>query len=965
MRHNKLKTVFAWLAVLSIAIAGDVLAQPVTPSVPSLVTQQSRLSTGGATPSYINFRAKGGVGSSSNYYSWDQAPAPTSGTNYSLWLDQANNIETSVGFGPTIASPGPGFGQPLYLQRVNAAGTGLEWVKPNDLVQANNGLFLDNTTTPGVDIVQLGGATSGTANLLSDRFVTLGGKALNFDGAGSFNVGTPSTVVNMTFDPGTTGFITLNDITTSLTTTKLLTLDASNHVITRDLSTLVVADEGLSINPTGGYVELGTPAGATTPAVFTTNRFVGMGGKGLSFTGAGTFNIGDGSGILNTTIDVGATGALTVKNIAAATPAATDRFVVLDAADKAFTRTVASLVTADNGTNVAIVNGVDNVELGGPLTKATAIDQATFGMTWTNGTMNLGAAGGNYNVNIDLGATTNNMNIKNLLADNATTVFLTQDATGNVRTRSLSTLVVADEGLSINSTGGFVELGTPAGAATPAVFTTNRFVGMGGKNLTFNGAGNFNIGDASGVLNTTIDVGAGGALDLKNITAATPAATDRFVVLDGTDKAFTRTVASLVTADNGTNVTVVNGVDNVELGGPLTKATAIDQATFGMTWTNGTMNLGAAGGNYNVNIDLGATTNNMNIKNLLSDNTTTVFLTQDATGNVRTRALSSIVNADNGLSINAANGNVELGGPSGTPSALLNDRYVALSTFAMNFNGAGSFTVGDGTAAATNITLDEGTGTGSINFKNVANDATPASTDRFVVMAAASDKVLTRSLSSLVNANNGLIVDNTVTPGTSTVQLGATAPGDVPSALGANRFINMNGKTLNFEQNGVLNLGTAGAGGSNMAVNVNTGTSDMTITGANLASPANTVVPDVAFVDATNVVHTITPANMVRDNAAVDFIAIDHTTGGIVKAVSPTAGIYRGHVSWTGWQQTITLPAGQTIAANASITATIENHASAGSVVIQITNVGATTFDIETADTPTAGSFINYIVINP
>ena len=96
------------------------------------------------------------------------------------------------------------------------------------------------------------------------------------------------------------------------------------------------------------------------------------------------------------------------------------------------------------------------------------------------------------------------------------------------------------------------------------------------------------------------------------------------------------------------------------------------------------------------------------------------------------------------------------------------------------------------------------------------------------------------------------------------------------------------------------------------------------------------------------------------------FITVD-ATGNVTKSISPTTGIYRGHVTWSGYQQTITLAAGQTIQAGASIIVTIENHASAGTVAIQVTNVsvGGNTFDIEAADSPTAGSFINYTVMNP
>ncbi|MDP4235652.1 MAG: hypothetical protein Q8919_04310, partial [Bacteroidota bacterium] len=130
MRHNKLQTMFAWLAVLSIALIGDAFAQ----NVPSLVTQQTRLSTGGLSPAYVQLRAKQGVGTSVNFYAWDQAPAPTAGVNYSLWLDENNNIERSNSFG--LAQKG-------YLLTVNPTGNGLIWTAPSSLVGANMGLTID------------------------------------------------------------------------------------------------------------------------------------------------------------------------------------------------------------------------------------------------------------------------------------------------------------------------------------------------------------------------------------------------------------------------------------------------------------------------------------------------------------------------------------------------------------------------------------------------------------------------------------------------------------------------------------------------------------------------------------------------------------------------------------------------------------------------------------------------------
>ena len=178
----------------------------------------------------------------------------------------------------------------------------------------------------------------------------------------------------------------------------------------------------------------------------------------------------------------------------------------------------------------------------------------------------------------------------------------------------------------------------------------------------------------------------------------------------------------------------------------------------------------------------------------------------------------------------------------------------------------------------------------------------------------------------------------------------------------SDRYIGLHGFALSYEGDGTINMGSTG----NVNVNVNTGaTGNMTLQGTTLdAGAATPHFDNFAFVDATNHnVRDAKTADLTTNATPTMFITIDGS-GNVTKSISPTTGLYRGHVSWTGWQQTITLPAGQTINAGASITATIENHASAGSVVIQVTSVGANTFDIETADAPTAGSFINYVVIN-
>ncbi len=414
---------------------------------------------------------------------------------------------------------------------------------------------------------------------------------------------------------------------------------------------------------------------------------------------------------------------------------------------------------------------------------------------------------------------------------------------------------------------------------------------------------------------------------------------------------------SLLTFDNGLTKTL----DNVQFGGPLVKATSVDQATFGLTFTNGTLDLGSAVGTYDINIDLGnSATHNMNMKNIAVDLTAPNILALDAAGNVRTRTFGSIITADNGLITNGL-GLVSMGAPATGGALLLTDRFIGLATHKLTYEGAGDFNIGDGTSAQ-NITLDP-SATGSTNFKNLANQAAPAATDRFVMMSTGSDKAFTRTLASLVNADNGLVVDNTVTPGTSTVQLGAPATGG--ALLLSNRFIGLRGFALNFDGDGSINMGASG----NVNVNVNTGaTGNMTLQGTTLSAGAGTPKFDnMAFVDGTtNNVRIAKTTDITTNATPTMFITVD-ATGNITKSVSPTTGFAKGQIAGNGSYQYTSPVIATGIVAGASITCTVQNMTGiTGTILVQVTgvNTAAGTFTVETSESIQNGSFINYVVMN-
>lgn len=737
MRHSKLLTMFAWLAVLSIGIFGEAFAQ-----VPSLVTQQLRLSTGGPAPNYVQLRAKAGVAATNDFYAWDQAPVPTAGVNYSLWLDANNNIERSNSFGLPQAG---------FLMQVNVTGTGLQWVDPASL------------TTLAGDII-------GPAN---NTLVNVGWSGLD------------NRLINGINDP--TGYVA---------------------------GTVIHIDRGgtNSIDiPVAGAVAYGDG----TKYMFT---LAGTAGQVLSSTGAGT------------PVWVNSPSLLTFNN--------------------------------------ALTKTLDNVQFGGPLVQNTSVDQATFLLNFSNGTLNLGSGANAYNINVDVGAA-GNMTMKNIAADVTAPNILALDAAGNVRLRSFGTLVTADNGLI--ATGSLISMGAPATGGAPLL--TDRFISLSTHALNYEGAGNFNIGDGAGTMNIKLDPSAAGFITAKNVaTLPAPTSTDRFMVLEtGTDRAYTRTLASLVNANNGLVVdnTVTPGTSTVQLGSPAT------------------------------------------------------------------------------------------GG-----ALLLTDRFVGLSSHALNIEGSGNINLGDG-AGTVDIKLDPGAA-GAIQMKNVANFATPTATDRFVMLdptGAAGDKVFTRTLSSLVNANNGLIVDNTVTPGTSTVQLGSPATGG--ALLLTDRFVGLATHALNYEGDGSVNVGTGG----NVSLNVNTGaTGNMTLQGTTLSAGAATPGFDnMAFVDqTTHNVRIAKTSDLTRNDVPTLFLTLD-AAGNVIKSITPTAGLTKGQIAGNGNFQ-YTSPA-INIVNGASITATIENHTGViGAISVQITNVTAGpagTFSVESSESIQNGSFINWVVINP
>ncbi|HYM21128.1 MAG TPA: hypothetical protein VEW28_09015 [Candidatus Kapabacteria bacterium] len=1094
--------------VVVMALGGVAFAQP--GPVPSLVTQQMRLSSGGATPNYVHLRGITGAAAAtdpSQFYQLDQAPIAVTGTNYSLWLNDKNQIVRSNPFGLAQAN---------FLLQVTPTGNGLQWVDPSLLTTLNGDIKgpvdstlvnvghsgLDNRLIQGINdatgydgtsliAIDRGGTNSnaipvagtvaygdGTKYMFTavgttgqvlisqgagapiwssvgalfvanngltqtDSLIQWGGPLLKntninqsgfdvtFTGAGNFKVGDGTSINNITLDPGAGGFLALMHLTNN-TDTSLVTVDASGHVHTRSLTSLVNADNGLSMKADGTTVELGgtlikattvglatnslslTGAGsinigdgtaiqtdkidvgaggtltvnhltsssdttlmildpngvvhtrglgtlvgadnglflnnvAGTPTVelgstgtgganLLTNRFVTLNGKDLNFDGAGNLNLGTGTSVLNTTIDPGVTGKITLKNLTNNTDTT---FLTVDNLGVVHTRSLTAIVGADNGLSMK-ADGT-TVELGGTLIKNTNVALATNSLSLTGaGSINIGDGTAVQTDKIDVGAG-GTLTVKNLTGSTDTTLMIL-DPNGVVHTRGLGTLVGADNGLTATDVAGVetIELGAPATAG--ATLLTDRFVTMGTKALTFDGAGSFNIGAGSSILNTKIDVGAGGTLTLKNLTNG---ADSTFITVDNNGVVHTRSLTAIVGADNG--LSMKSDGTTVELGGTLLKNTNIGLATFNLSTSGvGNINFGDGTSAEHITLDPSATSF-ITLKNIAASTDTTMLIV-DGTGNVHTRSTSSLVGADNGLVVNNIAGvaTVELGSAANTGAPLLVDRYVGLNGKTMNFMGAGNFNVGDGTSIE-HITLDAGaTGNLTINHLTTTNDTS-------ILILDASNNVHVRALTSLVNADNGLTIANG-----NTVELGSAATNNAP--LLSNRFVNFNSKTLNFENDGTFNVGTGG----NMNLAVNTGsTGNMSITGATLN--AATGMNNFLWADTSNGNVRRTKTNDIATNTTPAYYITIDNTGQVTKSI-PNSTIFRGQIAGTGVYQ-YTSPNIANLVSGAAITLTVENHTGVtGAIVAQVTDVTPGTpgtFKVETSENIQSGSFINYVVMNP
>jgi hypothetical protein len=280
--------------VLALVLVGDAFAQ-----VPSSVTQQLKLSTGGATPNYVQHRAitsSGPAPVTLGWYAWDQVPVAATGVNYLLMLNDQNEVRRTNQFSSTVAN---------YFVTVDATGNNLTYLNPADLVVAINGL-----SEYGQDTIGLGGTLDRNTTITTAGFDM---SWINSNGTTNFNLGDGTNTFNVNIDVGATGNLNLSNIDNDDTLVTILAMDQTGNVRTRTLASLVDADNGLTAAVVAGTSVISLGSTATGGAPLLTDRFVSMGGFDLNWEGTGDFNLGDAASVVNTNIHTGATGNMTLQ----------------------------------------------------------------------------------------------------------------------------------------------------------------------------------------------------------------------------------------------------------------------------------------------------------------------------------------------------------------------------------------------------------------------------------------------------------------------------------------------------------------------------------------------------------------------------------------------------------------------------------------------------------------------------
>ena len=517
MKRIKLLSI-ATLALVVIGFAGGALAQ-----VPSLVTQQLRLSTGGATPNYVQLRGITGAAASTDYYQLDQAPAPTAGTNYSMWLNDQNQIKRSNPFG---------LSQQHYLLQVNALGNGLQWVDPSTLTTLNGDIIgpvdstLVNVGHSGLDNRLIQGINDATGYVV--------GTVIHIDRGGTNSIDLPAAGA-VAYGDGTKYMFTAVG-----TQNQILKSNGVNPPSWTNVGALITVQNGLT--RTGDTIELGGTL------IHATN--IDQSGFNMNFINgsgtASTMTIGNGTNTMNLSINPGAAGNVTMTNIPTDTTAPS--ILALDGTGRVRLRSLASLVTADNG---LIATGNNNVSLGSPASSGAplltdrfvSLATHTFNFEGT-GSVNVGT-GNDVSLNVNTG-TAGNVTIQGATLNstsNFNNIAFVDTATNQVR-RAKTSLMTQNNApslyLAIDATGNIVKSISPTTGITRGqiagtgtfTYTSPAINILAGASITASVENHTGISGAIVVQVTAVTTGAAGTFSVESSESIQSGSFINYVVMN-------------------------------------------------------------------------------------------------------------------------------------------------------------------------------------------------------------------------------------------------------------------------------------------------------------------------------------------------------------------------------------------------------------------------------------------------
>lgn len=518
----------------------------------------------------------------------------------------------------------------------------------------------------------------------------------------------------------------------------------------------------------------------------------------------------------------------------------------------------------DGNLDVHTVHGVLNVN-----SVAGQIADVTIGQTTNGGAVTINTSTTNP-LTLDVGVTTNNLVLNNILSTPLTDDVLWITAANQVRRTPFSGLV--EQGITFNNEGGNTRIRLGGLANTDNPFLADRYVNLDAYTVNFTANGGALtpvqiVGGATPVINVA---------GTTNINTVTPATTNIGVAggtntITGTNTvlgitdintsgAATTTIGnagSVVTVQGGTNNVVgtanINsaaaaatnigfaGGTNTVLGTTNVNASGSGTTTIGNTASGGAVSISAANPNP-ITIDVAATTNNLVLNNILNAPLSDDLLWITASNQVRRATTTST--ADEGIQFNS--GAYRLGHLIDGSNPIVNPRFVRVGpagTLTFNTNTTTSLVVNGATGAVSINSAGSGTtsigsaAAGQINLQSSANIVALAN-NTLQLTSATSDVDITASLGNITEQASLQIQ---MTGGTGVLATANSGNVQLTAVTGLVNASGNSGVNVTAATNDVTLTATAGQVVVNAGTNVDiNATASVTVDGVNITETATT-----------------------------------------------------------------------------------------------------------------------------